>query len=110
VPVNTVQVDNFARRLAAASQGIEAVEEVWQDQWGPEVASQMRNRAPRDTGALAASITYDGNGTVRVGVDYGHFVEYGTARMAPQPYMKPSVDKVRPEATRDAGHRAVDII
>lgn len=61
------------------------------------VKDTAKSMAPVLTGALAASIHVSvvGNrGTREVGpsVDYGLFVEYGTAHMAPQPYMGPAAD------------------
>ena len=110
MPVNTSDVDAFARRLRKAAGAVEVLESEWQDKWGTEIAQDMAGRAPRDTGALASSIGYDGQGTVTVGVDYGIFVEYGTTRTAPQPFARPSVDQNRPEASRDAVKRAVKLI
>lgn len=110
MPVNTAQVDAFAVRLATAGQRMQIEEELWQQRWGSELVSQMRSRAPRQTGALADSIHQDASGNVVVGVPYGGFVEYGTSDTAPQPFMRPAVDQVTPEATRDAGRRAVAAI
>lgn len=56
--------------------------------------------APVDTGNLRNSITYEtragGRGIVgEVGptADYGVYVEFGTSRMGPQPYMGPATDR-----------------
>jgi HK97 gp10 family phage protein len=52
--------------------------------------------APVDTGHLMNSISSDVHGlSAEIGptANYGHFVEGGTSRMAPQPYMGPAADK-----------------
>lgn len=59
--------------------------------------------APVDTGALRSSITYKTQevgsrivGEVGPTVDYGVYVEMGTSRMGPQPYMRPAFDRRAP--------------
>lgn len=63
-------------------------------------------RAPVDTGFLRTSITseFDGGpGSARIvgetgpEANYAHFVEGGTSRMAPQPFMGPAADVVEPQ-------------
>ena len=61
--------------------------------------------APVDTGYLRSSITSEFSSTagrtysgeVTVGAHYAGYVEYGTSRMAPQPYLNPAVDVTEPE-------------
>jgi HK97 gp10 family phage protein len=59
--------------------------------------------APVDTGFLRSSIGVDFHGD-GLGFDagptasYGHFVEGGTSRMAPQPYVRPAWDRRVPQA------------
>ena len=62
-----------------------------------------RERAPVDTGYLRASIfTREGAqgatwwGEVQVGAKYAYWVENGTSTQAPQPYMRPAHEQVRP--------------
>lgn len=63
-------------------------------------------RAPVDTGFLRSSITSEfegGPGSDRImgetgpEAHYAAYVEGGTSRMAPQPYMNPAADVVEPE-------------
>lgn len=90
-----------------------------------DVQAQAQSRAPVATGFLKSSIyvrtetmsTYgtgvgegahgsyllpeveapDGyNAYVAVGANYGQFIEYGTSKMAAQPYLIPAADAVRP--------------
>ena len=75
---------------------------------GDAIVNEARRRAPRDTGALRRSIksqatkkltitvTAGGPSTPR-NVDYAQYVELGTSRMAPQPYMRPAVNKIKPQ-------------
>ena len=56
--------------------------------------------APVDTGNLRSSITYETAelaGGVRAEIGptaaYGHYVEYGTSRMAPHAYLGPAFDR-----------------
>lgn len=62
--------------------------------------------APVDTGALRSSISTDFSGDGRFGamsaeigptVDYGHYVERGTSRMGPQPYLGPAAERRVPQ-------------
>lgn len=58
-------------------------------------------RAPVDTGFLKASIGVDMAGgslsaVIGPSASYGRFVEEGTGRMAPQPYLGPALDAVTP--------------
>lgn len=59
--------------------------------------------APVDTGYLRSSITYETRvlstsvvGEVGPTASYGAFVEYGTSRSGPQPYMGPAFAKHAP--------------
>jgi HK97 gp10 family phage protein len=110
MPVNTTQVDAFAARLAAAAQKVDAAGQAWEQHYANEVADEMRTLAPQRTGALAASIQTTADGRVVVGVDYGGFVEYGTSRIAPQPFMRPAVSRVEPDAQDAAGELGKAII
>lgn len=52
--------------------------------------------APVDKGELRASIHTTGHGMVRevvAGTDHAEYVEDGTSEMAPQPYMRPALDR-----------------
>ena len=57
-----------------------------------------------DTGVLVGSIYFEQTRplTAVVGsrLAYAHYLEFGTARMAPRPSWQPAVDKMRPELAR----------
>src|SRR5690606_40047230 len=60
----------------------------------------MKGLAPVDTGRLRDSIRHEVQGpTVRFGpgdeIDYAAFVEFGTSKMAAQPYVRPTVEAMR---------------
>jgi HK97 gp10 family phage protein len=64
-------------------------------QLGPELLTQMQERTPVDTGELrdseAASV---GAKELRLtaGTDHCVYVEFGTRKMAAQPYMRPTIE------------------
>ena len=65
-----------------------------------DIEAQAKANAPVDTGALRNSIqaetTGELEGEVGVGVEYGPYVEFGTVKTAPQPFLGPAVDAVQP--------------
>lgn len=63
------------------------------------IESGAKQRAPVDTGTLRNSIDSTVSIlTAEIGptANYGAYVEYGTWKMAPQPYMGPSADAAEP--------------
>lgn len=79
------------RAVAAASSAIR------ETAFAIEAKSKMI--CPVDTGNLRGSIsTTTGHLSAEIGptAEYGHFVEYGTSRMRPQPYMGPAADSELP--------------
>lgn len=65
-----------------------------------DVEAAAKGRAPVDTGALRGSIGTSMHGPLaaEIGptVHYGQYVEFGTYKMAAQPYMGPAADQVEP--------------
>ena len=58
------------------------------------VEGDAKLRAPVDTGNLRSSITHTVDGdkaTVHTNVNYSEAVEFGTSRMAAQPYLTPAL-------------------
>lgn len=67
---------------------------------GARVERDAKIAAPVDTGylrnSISARITGNANtstATVSAGANYGAYVEFGTSRMSPQPYMIPAFDR-----------------
>jgi HK97 gp10 family phage protein len=95
------------RRLVADLKGAEAASRVMIrraiQKTCADTKADAQSLAPVDTGALKSSITYETRaqrnsivGEVGPTVDYGMFVEAGTSRMGPQPYMRPAFDRRAP--------------
>jgi HK97 gp10 family phage protein len=92
----------FATALRVAAGGIEAkgrkaVQRVAEDTKGTAQAN-----APVLTGALRSGLRVSSrSGELRAVVEtttfYGYFQEYGTSRMAPNPFMGPAVERHAPE-------------
>lgn len=58
----------------------------------------IRNHGPRlTTSGVAVKVTAGGPSAPIQRVDYATFVEQGTARMAPRPYMRPAVNQTMPQ-------------
>ena len=64
------------------------------------IEAKGKTFAPVDTGRLRNSIHYrktaEYEAEVIVGAHYGAFVEFGTTRMRPQPYLRPAVNFAKP--------------
>ena len=74
---------------------------------------------PVDTGNLRSSISteFTGSGafsemTAEIGPTalYGEYVEQGTGRMAPQPYMSPAADKIEPAFVKAMENLAGEVL
>lgn len=68
-----------------------------------DIKADSQAFAPVDTGTLRSSITYETReltgavvGEIGPSASYGGYVEYGTSRMGPQPYMGPAFDRRAP--------------
>lgn len=72
------------------------------------IESGAKKRAPVDTGNLRSSIKGDVkgfDGEVTATAEYAPYVEFGTRRMASQPFMGPAAEEERPkfnQALREA--------
>ena len=80
-----------------------------------DIEAHAKAKAPVDTGALRGSISTTVANTgleAEIGptVHYGLYVELGTARMAPQPYMGPAADTVEPSLVEALAQIGVGIL
>ncbi len=60
---------------------------------GEAVANEARSMCPVDTGRLKGSISVSAGGSgavVSADTDYAAYVEFGTSKMAAQPFMAPA--------------------
>lgn len=69
--------------------------------YGSHQASAAGEPPAADTGVLAGSIqsrlTGPLSAEVTVGAEYGHWLEFGTTRIEPRPFMVPAAETVKPE-------------
>lgn len=105
VTINVGEASAYAAALAAGGERVGALVSTVTRKAGNDIERTAKILAPVDTGYLRNSIStsVEGSGhaasiTVEVGptANYGAFVEDGTSRMAPQPYMGPATDRVVP--------------
>lgn len=91
----TGDLARLAADLGTASVRVGAKVSSAVDESTTSVAQTAQNLAPVDTGELRSSITAnDGtmSGTVEAGTDHAFYVEFGTSKMPPQPFMGPALD------------------
>ena len=79
------------------------------------IEGSAKQAAPVDTGNLRNSIGTDLSPdrlSAEIGptADYGGYVEDGTSRMSPQPYMGPAFDQHAPDLERVLGDIAGDVL
>jgi len=75
--------------------GLEAV--------GLQAEGHAKVLCPVDTGNLRNSITHVADDSVAIigtNVEYASYVEMGTSRQSPQPYIKPAIENNMPEYKR----------
>ena len=90
----SIKTNNSDIFLAAMQSQLEAAFE----ECGLDAEYWAAKDCPVDTGRLRASITHEVEGTGRdikmvigTNVEYAPFVEDGTSRQSPQPFIKPSI-------------------
>ena len=92
--------EQWAAELAVATATIDARAAIHVHSVADDVARSAQAAAPVLTGALRDSIEVDREGlAAEVGssLDYAVFVEYGTWKDAPQPFLGPALDQEEPE-------------
>lgn len=105
--------------LAAAAGRVGALASAAVRKTALDIQADAQAIVPVDTGNLKSSIGVDVAGDGRFGVveaeigptaSYGAYVEYGTSRMAPQPYMGPAFDRRAPDLERTLGQAVEDLL
>lgn len=108
------EIEEYARRLELASQLIEEEGEDFEEEWGGRWADEMKEAVPYGPGDpvhLRDQIEQVEPGGITFGDAYWwRFLEYGTVKMAPQPFIGPTMKRIRTPAKKDAGERAMRLI
>jgi len=98
----------------------EALEEI-----AEKIRDDAKSFAPVDTGSLRKSIRVEREGELQFSVvagdggvinprtgrevDYAGYVEFGTSRMSPQPYMQPALEKNKDEILRIVKEKILEV-
>lgn len=107
--IDASQVTAFERRLQAAARAIEQEADRFEEKWGDKLVDHMRAGVAVLTGRGRASIQQVAPGEIDM-EGYLRFVEHGTAHQAPEPFIRPAMQRIRKPAAEDAGDRAVRLI
>lgn len=111
---DTSELDKLIGALAAAGPKAETLTEQVVRKVGFDTVAGAQARVPVDTGNLKNSIGVDFE---RLGFEagptanYGHYVEYGTSRMDPKPYLRPAFETATeplPEIMGQVGMKALE--
>lgn len=104
------ELRKLAADLGAGSRKVGPMAQVVVRKTVLDIEATAKVLAPVDTGNLKGSIghsdlrTVGQSGTLEAEVgptaNYGRFVELGTSRMAPQPYLGPAADRHEPSFVR----------
>lgn len=99
--VDVAQLLDLSADLGRASDRVQTMGRALVQASAATVERTAKQRAAVDTGAMRSSIhTQSGDGgmsaTIAPGVSYAVYVEYGTRRMAAQPFMGPAFQQVIP--------------
>ncbi len=104
----------FQQKLAITAQLADKMAEDWQDEHGEKWATEMRSSVPVDPGDpvhLRDEIDQVEPGGISMGQAFWwRFLEYGTVHMAPQPFIKPAMKRIRTPARKDAVNRAMRLL
>jgi HK97 gp10 family phage protein len=113
VRIDASEVHALARDLNSAGAYVEERAPLAVSKVGHDMESTAQEIVPVDTGYLKSSISLDVVGLgFELGptAEYGGYVEEGTSRMSPEPYLGPAFDRHLPnleQALGDLGEQAV---
>lgn len=109
--VDVSDLVRFENRLRTAAAIVEEVAEDFEGEWGGKWADDMKATVPVASGHLRDSIEQVEPGGITFGdAYYWRFLEYGTSKMSPQPFVRPTMKRIRTPARKDAGERAMRLI
>lgn len=90
----------------AGGKGIRAI--------GNKIVARARQLAPVRTGQLRASINAEAQGETRfvigASAPYATYVEYGTSKMAAQPYLRPAIEEYAPSLVPTIRHELEQVL
>lgn len=97
------QLVSLARSLSAAAVAAEPLAQAAVRKVATDIQATAQRLAPVDTGFLRSSIgvTYSGAGatfsaSIAATAEYASYVEYGTSRTPPQPFLGPAFEQHMP--------------
>lgn len=101
IDIDVSQLQTLARDMREAGPAVAAGARAIVSKTALDVERDAKTLAPVRTGNLRNSIGTDSSGsnayvtrrTIGPTANYGLFVELGTSRMAPRPFMKPALDR-----------------
>lgn len=102
--IDVTDLDRYVLQLEQAAGGIDKEARGVAVKWANVGAGIAKSLVPVDTGRLKDSIevsTTRGVARMVASAPYAGFVEFGTVRMAPQPYMRPAVAAIRGRFQRE---------
>lgn len=97
VTASTGQLTALANELVAVGPRVELMVEIVVEETAGRAEDLAQELVPYDTGYLlstiSAPVTDDRKGfELMATAEYASYVEFGTTRMAPQPYLRPAFD------------------
>lgn len=110
---DTSQVHALAHDLSAAALTINGKAEMAVAKTAHDVLGTAETLVPVDTGYLKNSLSADVSGLdAEIGptAEYGGYVELGTSRMSPQPYLAPAFDAHEGSLVDAIGHAGERIL
>ena len=113
IHVDASEVRDLARDLAQAPSKVRRRAPQAIRKTALSIERSAKAIAPVETGTLRSSIGSDiGTLSATIGTDlrYAGFVEFGTSRMAPQPYMRPAFDRNIGKLEQELGDAVEDIL
>ena len=98
------EISRWANSVIKAASGIDRLGAKAVTKVSNRAAETARKAAPSDTGRLSRSIrvTVDGSrAVVETDLYYARFQEFGTSKMAPNPFMGPAFQRHAPELVKE---------